>query len=59
MKSVEGIDWNLLHEQKLRLLEVISYCDNEPLLDGLVNLIDNMCDEAEELGLWSYPESED
>ena len=59
MKSVDGIDWNLLHKQKLRLLEVIGYCDNEPLLDGLVNLLDSMCDEAEEMGIFTYPNEEE
>lgn len=51
MKAVENIDWELLHKQKLQLVEIlmhnssITYEDRDAL-DGIVNLLDAMEDEV-------------
>tara|TARA_R110002020_G_C16053296_1_gene754777 strand:+ start:429 stop:659 length:231 start_codon:yes stop_codon:yes gene_type:complete len=48
----QAIDWDLVHQQKLELLE---NCDT-PLLEGLVALIDSLQDYAVDiLGIWEFP----
>ncbi len=48
-----AIDWNLLHKQKLELLEgdINKY-------NGIICLIDALQDHAELTGIWEYPEEE-
>jgi hypothetical protein len=41
------IDWSLLRDQKLRLLKA---CSRQPGLDGLVELIDSIQDQASAQG---------
>lgn len=52
---IQGIDWQLLTQQKTTLLKVIEDCDNVPVLEhleGLVALIDSLQDYAcDTLGL--------
>ena len=48
----EAIDWDLLHQQKLDLLE--NY--DTLLAEGLVALIDSLQDYAVDiLGIWEFP----
>lgn len=60
-KSVEGIDWKLLQEQKLNLIE--STWEHKKLtydtVEGILNLLDSLLDEAEEKGLFKYTETEE
>jgi hypothetical protein len=57
--TLNHVDWDLLHEQKLALLRLL---ENEPYdspnaeaLSGLINLLDALQDEAEKVGIWSFP----
>jgi len=60
-KTLEGIDWDLLHKQKLALVELAmsdrlmaGECEH---LEGIINLLDNLGDEAERKHLFIYPEN--
>jgi hypothetical protein len=63
-KSLQNVDWDLLHQQKMALI-LLSYLENVPLpvltdeqkenLDGIVNFIDAIQDDIVELGLWKFP----
>lgn len=67
------IDWQLLTQQKLHLLELIdadcrapdgltafgSYSRGDHPLDGLVAILDSIQDQAEALGEQLYPNEED
>ena len=48
-----AIDWDLLHKQKLELLEDSMRTGKH---DGIVCLIDALQDHAELTGIWEYPE---
>ena len=59
-KALDNVDWDLLHQQKLVLLELL---DNIPrdsavgqALFGIVHLLDALQDEAADEGRWQYPE---
>ena len=65
-KVVKMIDWDALYEQKMYLVEVISKLRSEispdeddshmiTALEGLVNLLDNLNDAAEEDKAWESP----
>jgi hypothetical protein len=58
-----NIDWDFLYRQKLRLLNILNNKslteDEKNDIEGLINLLDNMGDEAEKQGLFTYPESEE
>lgn len=60
-KTLEGIDWDLLHKQKLALVELAMSDRLIPVecehLEGVINLLDNLGDEAERRGLFVYPEN--
>lgn len=50
MKAVENIDWELLHKQKLQLVEMLMHnfsltTEDRDALDGIINLLDIMEDE--------------
>ena len=50
MKAVDKIDWELLHKQKLQLVEMLMHNfsltnEDRDALDGVVNLLDAMEDE--------------
>jgi len=58
-KSLENVDWNLLHNQKLALLEILerqraASNETETLL-GIINLLDALQDDAAAIGLWEFP----
>jgi len=58
-KSLENVDWNLLHNQKLVLLEILERrrgASNEAeALLGIINLLDALQDDAVAIGLWEFP----
>ena len=58
-ESLNNIDWNLLHQQKLVLLKMLEYQrDGQPeaeALSGIINLLDALQDDAANAGLWSFP----
>lgn len=59
-KSLDmGVDWDLLHQQKLILLEMRQdQPDDSPEADaitGIVHLLDSLQDDAVGLGLWEFP----
>lgn len=56
--KVEGMDWDLLHEQKYRLIQLLNQvkADRYDPLWGLVFLIDDLQDRAAKQGLWAFPE---
>ena len=60
---IKGIDWDLLHEQKYELLAVIEkeekISGKVGKLEGLVNLIDELQDVADEYGVWKFPKNEE
>ncbi len=59
-KAVNGIDWDLLNQQKLALLKMLGYKDDgtsqSKSLWGIIHLLDALQDEAVENGLWAYPD---
>ena len=60
-KTLEGIDWDLLHKQKLALVELVMsdrlISGEREHLEGIINLFDNLGDEAERKHLFIYPEN--
>ncbi len=42
-----NLDWNMLRDQKLRLLEL---SNSHPILDGVIHMIDDIQDTAFEQG---------
>jgi hypothetical protein len=57
--SLERIDWELLHRQKLVLLRVLDTMDRNSsvaeALWGLVHLLDALQDDAAAAGRWTFP----
>ncbi len=57
--SLNRVDWELLHRQKLVLLELLNGMEQgSPSargLRGIVHLLDALQDEAEQAGLWKCP----
>jgi hypothetical protein len=58
--SLDGVDWELLHKQKLVLLTVLDSMDRDtPVAEalwGLAHLLDALQDDAAEAGRWAFPE---
>lgn len=58
-EALNNVDWSLLHQQKLTLLEMLSrQRDSSPegeALAGIINLLDALQDEAAEAGIWTFP----
>jgi len=58
--SLNGVDWNLLHRQKLSLVEWLSgQTPKPPQLEelwGIVHLLDALQDDAVACGRWQFPE---
>lgn len=61
----EKIDWPLFYEEKMAICELVGILQGEPdekmkhaseWLEGVLNLMDEMGDTAEKLGLFEYPE---
>jgi DNA-directed RNA polymerase subunit RPC12/RpoP len=59
LEVIRGIDWDLLHEQKKEILQVLN--DQERVfgktgqLEGLVNLLDDLQDVAAKIQIWTFP----
>jgi len=58
-ESLNNIDWNLLHQQKLLLLKMLE-CQQDgsaeaEALSGIINLLDTLQDEAADTGIWAFP----
>ena len=61
-KALMNVDWDLLHEQKLVLLELRhNMPDGSAVfqaLSGVIHLVDALQDEAVEEGRWQFPEDD-
>jgi len=63
-----NIDWDLLHRQKLTLFVLLSRSTGQgnvkltpserEAIEGIVNLLDALQDDAVAAGLWAFPEQE-
>jgi hypothetical protein len=57
--SLDHVDWDLLHQQKLVLLGVLDRLDRDPstaeALWGIVHLLDALQDDAVAVGRWTFP----
>ena len=64
-----NIDWDLLHRQKLALFALLSRStrtgrvkvtrNEREAIEGIVNLLDALQDDAVAAGLWAFPEQEE
>lgn len=58
-RSLDRVDWELLHQQKLVLLSVLDGLDRNSsvaeALGGLVHLLDALQDDAVAAGRWAFP----
>jgi len=58
--SLDGVDWELLHRQKLVLLRQINDGRLKPsdqeALWGIVHLLDALQDDAITAGYWAFPD---
>ena len=58
-KSLDQVDWDLLHQQKLALLGVLDGLARDAptanALRGLVHLLDALQDDAAAAGRWAFP----
>jgi hypothetical protein len=61
--TLNQVDWDLLHEQKLTLLRLLERqpydSPDAEALSGLINLLDALQDEAADAGIWSFPDEEE
>jgi len=59
--SLNGVDWDLLHCQKLILVEALSGHPPKPSrleeLWGIVHLLDALQDDAVADGRWQFPDN--
>ncbi len=57
--SLDRVDWDLLHQQKLALLRVLDGMGRDApaaeALWGIVHLLDALQDDAAEAGRWTFP----
>ena len=57
--SLDRVDWNLLHQQKLVLLGMLDGTGRDTptaeALWGVVHLLDALQDDAAEAGCWTFP----
>lgn len=62
-KSLDGVDWDMLHEQKAALVKLLfkeeTLANVETHLEGILNLLDSVMDEASERGLFVFPGEDD
>jgi len=58
--SLNGVNWDLLHRQKLLLVEWLSGKSPKPsqveTLWGIIHLLDALQDDAAAAGRWRFPE---
>lgn len=61
-EALMNVDWNLPHEQKLVLLEMLNSIPHDSTagraLTGIIHLLDALQDEAVEEGRWQFPEDD-
>jgi hypothetical protein len=61
--SLDKIDWNLLHEQKLALLAMRKKQHDSSsefqALSGIIHLLDALQDDAVADGRWTFPNAND
>jgi len=61
-RSLENVDWDLLHKQKLTLLAMRrQHCDGSPeadALSGIIHLLDALQDDAAADGRWVFPDEQ-
>ncbi len=59
-ESIKKINWELLHQQKRVLLELLDSMPQDTptavALWGLVHLLDALQDDADAAGVWRFPE---
>lgn len=59
MEALSNVDWDLLHQQKLTLVEMLGLRPDESpqsqALAGIIHLLDALQDEAAEQGRWRFP----
>lgn len=58
-ESLQKVDWDLLHQQKLALLTIRGrYREESPefeALSGIIHLLDALQDDAVADGRWAFP----
>jgi len=58
----DRIDWDLLHKQRLDVVQALLSRRIDPHSDlgqsvtGIIHLLDDLTDQANEAGIWYYPE---
>jgi hypothetical protein len=61
--TLNQVDWDLLHEQKLTILRLLEHqpydSPDAEALSGLINLLDALQDEAAKDGIWSFPDEKE
>ena len=59
-RSLDRVDWQLLHQQKLVLLDVLDGLDRNSsvaeALWGIMHLLDALQDDAAAAGRWAFPD---
>ena len=64
----QSVNWTLFYQEKMALCELIDHfqgsddvneCNAIEWLNGLLNMMDEMGDTAESLGLFTYPERDE
>ena len=62
-ESLNGVDWDLLHRQKLTLLKLRQRqpegSDEADALSGVIHLLDALQDDATAIGCWTFPGESD
>lgn len=62
-ESLNNVDWDLLHQQKLALLAMRGQHGNGSpefeVLSGIVHLLDALQDDAVADGRWAFPNEDD
>ena len=62
-ESLNGVDWDLLHRQKLTLLKLRQRQQEgsaeSDALSGVIHLLDALQDDAAAIGRWTFPGESD
>ncbi len=60
-KSLDRVDWNLLHEQKRVLVDIRAKLSEQSpefeALSGIIHLLDALQDNAVDDGRWAFPKN--
>lgn len=71
LKVMDGIDWELFYEEKMALQDVTDYLHRHKeqedgmfdraaaWMEGIITMMDNMGDAAEDMGDFVYPERDE